>query len=1430
MRGLPFPSEALFNREQSHDFGSPGPNGTPAFNSVAVPIDPMLSLSDAGPAYFHPTNGVNGTDSHILHQDPNTHLRRSLSPTVFQRYAQGPQGDPFAPQLPPHFFPSTNLNAEEQVHAIQKPVKRKRRPRREEDCGFCGGNDSKNRRNGQERMVACDDCGRSGHPSCMELGDIGETLRGYPWKCIECKICEICKEKGDDERILFCDNCDRGWHMYCLDPPLEDNPEGSWFCPLCAPHDLSAGPLPQQLGSQPPLGSEQFMPELVMQIDPALQMDIEIDPALREASVASSSHVVEKRQTRQKPKPKPKTPARDNKGKGRAAPATDDSEEVEVEVGDGAGDVGEAYAQPSSPTKGRVPANGRRRENSRSRRRSGSVPDDVEAPSPPLRPQKRMKLTIPSPPPRQKQAGFNQQKMVVRLRLPPTTKGKGKAREEDDNDESKKGLFDDLLNSDDRDTMKTTVLNSDKDRFEKARVVAESKVVPPPPIEHVDLLATPGPSTGRFPLRSTVHQLQQQQAQAHMAAALPISPTPSTPGPSYPFPKVDSNVLRIRTIRFGPYDIQTWYDAPFPEEFSNIPEGRLWICEFCLKYMKSRFGAQRHRLKCKCRHPPGDEIYRDGIVSIFEVDGRKNKIYCQNLCLLSKMFLDHKSLFYDVEPFLFYVMTEVDDIGARFVGYFSKEKRSSKDLNLSCIMTLPVRQRQGWGNLLIDFSYLLSKKEQRNGTPERPLSALGAIGYKKYWTLALMRYLLNAPSNPRLEDISAATSMNSEDIHLTLIQQNMIIVHEGPSSPVRPSPGRSIKLSRGRKNGIARRNLHKAQPKEDDKVAKPPFAPPTSYDIYWDSEKVEKFLTDWESKGYLTLKPERLKWTPFLVSREDKLAQALEQVGSAVSIDVEGTPVEEDAADTAITPDASTSASATASVNAVDAIDGAPQTTPKFKSEASADVANAPELRVTAADETVVEDRQSTAERKEVSPVPSPLPAPPIVPRSSIGGLEALAAVAYAVSKANPVDLRRRSLINPSPVDGDLSKPERNRSLFDTPSVRPSSVISRQNSEKGKDRRSPVDAQQRAADDRASSPRRLRSRVASSGLPESGRERTPSPSPLAVRNSVEKDAELAAQLAREESFRRRSLRSSSNSVAATPALAARDLRPKETPRKRRKPLPIREPSPPAPLSPDRPTTRRQAQVQAQARAVESAMDSTGRKTRRQSSRLSTNGGGNEMQAVHTPGLRSSSRLNGTSRPTITPSPTKSGRGQQATRDGPLDSKLRSTRARQKQITPEPPKDDDDNNAFVAVGIGADLEGVSDADADGEPDILSGDDARMDEPDEHAVTVDKTNLDVAAGVLPSAAPVESEVHPHENGVTLADQKAVEGADGQATNPNPDGISPLTIDLLNSVKTALPAPDELTKTDAYLIVEDDDIDAEGEPDDEDADGEPDPDVYQ
>ena len=48
---------------------------------------------------------------------------------------------------------------------------------------------------------------------------------------------------------------------------------------------------------------------------------------------------------------------------------------------------------------------------------------------------------------------------------------------------------------------------------------------------------------------------------------------------------------------------------------------------------------------------------------MFEVDGFEERIYCQNLCYIAKLFLDHKTLYFDVDPFLFYVLCEVDERG-----------------------------------------------------------------------------------------------------------------------------------------------------------------------------------------------------------------------------------------------------------------------------------------------------------------------------------------------------------------------------------------------------------------------------------------------------------------------------------------------------------------------------------------------------------------------------------------------------------------------------------------------------------------------------------------------------------------------------------------------------------------------------------------------
>jgi histone acetyltransferase HTATIP len=161
---------------------------------------------------------------------------------------------------------------------------------------------------------------------------------------------------------------------------------------------------------------------------------------------------------------------------------------------------------------------------------------------------------------------------------------------------------------------------------------------------------------------------------------------------------------------------------------------------------------------CRLRSapPPGIQIYAKDNYSLYEIDGEKHKLYAQNLCLFAKLFLDTKSVFYDVTTFLYYLLvahspapavpntrldcdpaadngatdTDATDTAAaaaaaaaapanQVVGFFSKEKMSWDNNNLACILVFPPWQKQGLGQMLMGASYEMSKRQGRLGGPEK---------------------------------------------------------------------------------------------------------------------------------------------------------------------------------------------------------------------------------------------------------------------------------------------------------------------------------------------------------------------------------------------------------------------------------------------------------------------------------------------------------------------------------------------------------------------------------------------------------------------------------------------------------------------------------------------------------------------------------------
>ncbi|KAK4139438.1 males-absent on the first protein [Dichotomopilus funicola] len=270
---------------------------------------------------------------------------------------------------------------------------------------------------------------------------------------------------------------------------------------------------------------------------------------------------------------------------------------------------------------------------------------------------------------------------------------------------------------------------------------------------------------------------------------------------------------------------------------------RLYVCPSCFKYSKELVTWWEHVRWCERRgYLPGDKIYThpqgrrttlvssgpgpkhgrgkrtsagqkmvekvvqdEGEWSIRQVDGEKDVLFCQNLSLFAKLFLDNKSVFFDVTGFDYFLLvhtpsavppsssnadsstyrpiatpelSSVQNSGtsnpgrSQIVGFFSKEKMSWDNNNLACILIFPPWQRKGLGALLMGISYEISRREGVLGGPEKPISDLGKKGYKRFWAGEVCRWLLAIDETKEIvvdvEACSQATWIAPEDCLLVL--------------------------------------------------------------------------------------------------------------------------------------------------------------------------------------------------------------------------------------------------------------------------------------------------------------------------------------------------------------------------------------------------------------------------------------------------------------------------------------------------------------------------------------------------------------------------------------------------------------------------------------------------------------------------------------
>ncbi len=272
----------------------------------------------------------------------------------------------------------------------------------------------------------------------------------------------------------------------------------------------------------------------------------------------------------------------------------------------------------------------------------------------------------------------------------------------------------------------------------------------------------------------------------------------------------------IETVVLGNLSFETWYHSPYPDSLILTPEQataanrsravydgdivngtysapspssnsinsvtcpQLHVCPYCFRYTPERsayIAHLRYHEYFKKQNPDtlpvpesGLKIYEHDGYKVWQIRGEEEKLYCQNLSLFGKLFLDQKSVYFDVGGFWYYVLTYTppegssksrksrgghkrgsshsgDDLGleTQVLGFFSKEYLSWDANNLACILVFPPFQHRQLGKMLMSVSYKLSAWEWETGVPggpEKPLSEMGRRSYIRFWSERVARFML----------------------------------------------------------------------------------------------------------------------------------------------------------------------------------------------------------------------------------------------------------------------------------------------------------------------------------------------------------------------------------------------------------------------------------------------------------------------------------------------------------------------------------------------------------------------------------------------------------------------------------------------------------------------------------------------------------------